>query len=61
MMAELIQPFFYIYINKINFMKSLRQQLEERMETNSIINYNPRNIILPEKIRNATQIFFYYT
>lgn len=29
-------------------MKSLKQQLEEKMEVNSIINYNPCSIILPE-------------
>ena len=29
-------------------MKSLRQQLEEQIEVNSIINYNPHNIISPE-------------
>lgn len=29
-------------------MKSLKRQLEEKMEANSIINYNPRNVISPK-------------
>ena len=39
-------------------MKSLKQQLEEKMETNSVINYNPRNIISPETYKMPHKFSF---